>query len=240
MELTYYGDAISKFYDEMYPPNDAPDFVAYVQRILPPSSTVVDFGVGTGRTAIPLAHSGYRVHGIDVSEAMLDVLAQKDPEELVSTSRMDFIEAERGDYDLCVILNSTIYMADGSDRRGAVFAAAARQLRPGGVLLVESYSPLLYLRDGDTQHSFAPLGAAGAYFDKVLVDGYAQRLVIFRTFVTPQGVSTMVEESNFALLGELDLQATTAGFELISRTSDWRGAPASAQSPSFISQYRKS
>lgn len=34
-------------------------------------------GIGTGRIAIPLAEQGYTVHGIDVSEAMLAILADR-------------------------------------------------------------------------------------------------------------------------------------------------------------------
>jgi ubiquinone/menaquinone biosynthesis C-methylase UbiE len=38
---------------------------------------IIDLGCGTGRTLIPLIQSGYRVAGIDISQAMLDVLQQK-------------------------------------------------------------------------------------------------------------------------------------------------------------------
>src|SRR5438045_9284280 len=38
------------------------------------SGPVLEFGIGTGRLAIPLARRGIRVHGIELSRPMVEVL----------------------------------------------------------------------------------------------------------------------------------------------------------------------
>ncbi|PDQ34100.1 MAG: hypothetical protein B5766_12760 [Candidatus Lumbricidophila eiseniae] len=73
------------------------------------------------------------------------------------------------------------------------------------------------------------------YLDKIMVDGAQQRLTIFRTFVSPHGMSTMQEESLFAFPGELDLHARTAGMDLVSRTSGWATVDVSEASDTIVS-----
>jgi SAM-dependent methyltransferase len=48
--------------------------------VLPEGCRVIDFGCGDGRVAIPLRQAGYDVTGADGSQAMLDRLAERDPD----------------------------------------------------------------------------------------------------------------------------------------------------------------
>jgi 2-polyprenyl-3-methyl-5-hydroxy-6-metoxy-1,4-benzoquinol methylase len=41
-----------------------------ITGLLPPGGSIVDFGAGTGRLAIPLARAGYRVTAVEPSSAM--------------------------------------------------------------------------------------------------------------------------------------------------------------------------
>lgn len=78
-------------------------------------------------------------------------------------------------------------MASDLQTRQRAFDAAAAQLRPDGYLIVETYSPLFFLRGSNLQHHFAPLGQGNQmYLDKIMVDGAQQRLPYFR--VTPRDV----------------------------------------------------
>jgi SAM-dependent methyltransferase len=43
----------------------------------PNKGSVIDFGAGTGRLAIPLAQSGYEVHAVEISKGMCDELMAK-------------------------------------------------------------------------------------------------------------------------------------------------------------------
>jgi SAM-dependent methyltransferase len=70
-----YGRSFADVYDRWYP-TDA-DTVASVDRLCalaPEAGTVLELGIGTGRLAIPLAHRGLDVTGIDASPEMLDAL----------------------------------------------------------------------------------------------------------------------------------------------------------------------
>lgn len=48
--------------------------------VLPAGCRIIDFGCGDGRVAIPLRQAGYDVTGADGSQAMLDRLAERDPD----------------------------------------------------------------------------------------------------------------------------------------------------------------
>jgi len=85
-----YGDTVYGFYDLLYPPIGVSEVVDDITARYPEGARIVDFGVGTGRTAIPLALAGHDVLGIDISESMLEVLRDKDPSTLVRTECQEF------------------------------------------------------------------------------------------------------------------------------------------------------
>ena len=234
-----YGDVVSEFYDLLYPPTDVPHVVEYVQSRYPDGSRIVDFGVGTGRTAIPLALAGHHVLGIDISERMIEALRDKDPEHTVATEVSDFTCATGdGSYDVCMILNNTFFMILGNEQRVRTLEAARSFLKPGGRLLLETYAAHHYLRAESPVLNITPLGAGDlVLFDKIDVDPIKQQLLALRSIVGRGNVATFVEVSRIALPQELDLLAQTAGFDLAARTSNWTGANVDAAAVSHISEY---
>lgn len=236
-----YGDAMASAFDDLYPPYDVPSVIARIERLSSPPARVVDFGVGTGRTAIPMALRGYEVLGIDVSQKMLSRLAEKDVAGSVDLLHDDFTQV-RGDarFDLCTILKSALFMVEGRDGRSRTFAAAHSFLRAGGLLILETYSPLPFLGGSQTIHGFAAFGSGDRVaFDNVYVDKLAQKITTLRTFVSSAGISTMIEETWFAHLLELDQEAEAAGFRLVTRHGGWQEEPVSDRSEGFVSVYEK-
>jgi ubiquinone/menaquinone biosynthesis C-methylase UbiE len=74
-------DPMVKYYDETRTV-DAANLAASIRWIAGEFSPslfpkLLEPGIGTGRIAIPLAEQGYSVHGIDVAEAMLAILADR-------------------------------------------------------------------------------------------------------------------------------------------------------------------
>lgn len=101
-------------------------------------SSLLDAGCGTGTLALELARHGYRVTGIDLSQAMLEVARGKDAEGRVEWRRADVTALDLGatfDVVTCVadILNHLEDLAAWS----SALRGFARHLRPGGLLFVD-------------------------------------------------------------------------------------------------------
>jgi SAM-dependent methyltransferase len=100
-------------------------------------SRVLDAGCGTGRVAIELARRGHDVAGVDVDPAMLEVARARAPElpwVTADLSAPDLVLGASG-FDLVVAAgNVMVFLAPETE--GAVVANLARQLVPGGLLVV--------------------------------------------------------------------------------------------------------
>ena len=66
----------SKYYDLLYKDKDYLSEVSYIENILvklgKTKCTILDIGCGTGKHADLLEKKNYEVHGIDISETMLE------------------------------------------------------------------------------------------------------------------------------------------------------------------------
>jgi SAM-dependent methyltransferase len=103
-----------------------------------PGAEILDAGCGTGRYAIELARRGYVVQGVDLSPDLIEVAsrAMGDSPGRVAFSVGDIARLPTSQYSaiLCRgVLNDIIDDAD----RDAVFAAFAKALRSGGVLILD-------------------------------------------------------------------------------------------------------
>ncbi len=70
----YFGERVAAGYDEFEADAFDPAFVESIVDFLAPiagDGRALEFGVGTGRIALPLAARGVPVHGIDLSNAMV-------------------------------------------------------------------------------------------------------------------------------------------------------------------------
>jgi SAM-dependent methyltransferase len=116
---------------------------------------VLDVGCGNGRFAAflaagPAARRGLRYLGIDASPELLCAARARG---LASArfERVDFVETPPeqalppGPFSL-VVLFGVLHHVSGRERRRALLAAAARRLRPGGVLAVNVWRPEAFAR----------------------------------------------------------------------------------------------
>jgi ubiquinone/menaquinone biosynthesis C-methylase UbiE len=76
-------DRAADFYDQTrgFPPGITPKAAALIAQAgaLTATSRVLEIGIGTGRVALPLAaHTGGRVHGVDISHKMMVQIFAKD------------------------------------------------------------------------------------------------------------------------------------------------------------------
>ncbi|MDR2962316.1 MAG: class I SAM-dependent methyltransferase [Bacteroidales bacterium] len=69
----------AQFYDTVYSEMNAytAQTVAAIQRCVQPPASIIDFGAGTGRITLPLAHMNYRLTAVEQSREMCAVLQQQ-------------------------------------------------------------------------------------------------------------------------------------------------------------------
>lgn len=119
--------------------------------------SALEFGIGTGRIALPLAGRGVAVHGIDLSAAMLRRLRAKPDADKVIAVEGDFAqERVPGTFGLVYLVFNTIMNVTTQDDQVAAFRNAADRLDDGGRFVVEVMVPdLQRLPPGETARPFS-------------------------------------------------------------------------------------
>lgn len=235
-----YGDALADVYDLMYPWSEGPLVAAWLASLVPPGSSALELGVGTGRIAVPAARAGLRVHGIDASPRMLERLARHDPEGRVTTTLGDFTTrlTDAGPFDLVYAVCNTLFMVEGQEAQTEVLARAREQLRPDGLLVLEVYDPAPFHALERPLMQARHLAPDTLMIDTVSADPVTQTVVEIHTVVRPGTVETFVEASHYCWPRELDAMARLAGLELVRRVGGWSDEPYTAGSPRHVSVYR--
>src|SRR5262249_23622247 len=131
----------------------------------------LEFGIGTGRIALPLTGRGVPVAGIDSSEAMLARLRAKPGAGVISMTLGDFATTRvEGEFSLVYLVFNTIFNLVTQDAQVACFENAAAHLRSGGRFVVETGVPALQsLPPGQTIIPFRadPQGVSFDVYDVV-------------------------------------------------------------------------
>lgn len=198
----------------------------------------LEFAVGTGRVAIPLAGRGVPVTGIELSPAMLSQLRSKADEQLLPVVLGDMATARApGSFSLVYLVYNTISNLRTQAEQVECFRNAARHLVPGGRFVIELGVPgLRLLPPGQDALVFAN---EPGYLGVDVYDVLNQHLVSHH-FTFDGENRTRLGRGRFRYVwpAELDLMAQLAGFELESRHADWAGAEFTAESQSHVSVYR--
>jgi SAM-dependent methyltransferase len=106
----------------------------------------LEFAIGTGRVAVPLAERGIRVSGIKLTTPMVDELRTKATPELTPAVIGDMATTRRdGQSTLVHLVFSTIGNLRTQDEQVECFRNAAAHLTPGGHFLIEVGVPALRL-----------------------------------------------------------------------------------------------
>lgn len=198
----------------------------------------LEFAIGTGRLALPLAERGVEVRGIDLSHAMVARLRAKPGGAGIKVVIGDMTAARMdGSFPLVFLAFNTINNLTTQEAQAACFQNAAAHLAPGGAFLVEApVPPLQRLPQGETRLTFT-LTDTHWGIDEIDVvtqsftshhirdrDGRVERVSIPFRYVWPS---------------ELDLMARMAGLTLAERWGGWDRAPFTAASTRHISVWRK-
>jgi SAM-dependent methyltransferase len=199
---------------------------------------VLEFAIGTGRVAVPLAARGVSVTGIELSRPMVDQLRTKVDEATIPVVVGDMTTARApGDHALVYLVFNTISNLLTQADQVECFRNAARHLRPGGRFVVELGVPdLRVLPPGQQGAVFA---VEPGYLGVDTYDVLHQHLVSHHVR-SGEGREARVFRSphRYVWPAELDLMGQLAGFDLEARNADWAGAAFTAESRSHVSVYR--
>jgi SAM-dependent methyltransferase len=116
----------------------------------------LELGIGTGRIALPLSQRGVRVHGIDLSPAMVARLRAKPGADEIGVKIGDFATTSvGGTFRLAYLVYNTIMNLTTQDEQVECFRNVAAHLEPGGCFVIEVGVPgLQRLPPGETVRAF--------------------------------------------------------------------------------------
>jgi SAM-dependent methyltransferase len=236
----YFGEEVAAHYDATegsFAPEVLEATVAFLAELAGPG-TALEFGIGTGRVALPLAARGVPVHGIDLSTPMLDRLRAKPGAEQIGVTVGDFAHAEApGRYALVYLVFNTINNLTTQAEQVACFRNAAAHLEPGGHFVIEVGVPELQkLPFGEVFRAFAvEPGHVGVDEYDVVEQG-----LISHHYWTAAGM-VRAESMPFRYVwpAELDLMAELAGLSRRERWADWTRAPFTRTSRAHVSVWQK-
>jgi SAM-dependent methyltransferase len=237
----FFGESVAAAYDS----EDSSRFssthldeVASFLAGLAGDGPALEFAIGTGRIAVPLAERGVPVHGIDLSRAMVERLHTRAPDIPVTIG--DFSSARvPGTFAVVYLVFNTIGNLTTQEAQVACFANAAAHLRPGGAFVIETGVPPL--RDLPPGRSVVPLDAGPGVWAYDTVDTSTQFLSSTYVRVDEASGRGSVRTIPFRYTwpAELDLMARLAVLTPASRHQDWVGTPFTHESREHVSVWRK-
>lgn len=238
----YFGSSVAATYDDptstMFGP-EAVDPAVDLLAELAAGGPALEFGIGTGRIALPLARRGVPVHGIDLSRAMVRQLRAKPGGDSIDVTIGDFATAEaqgtyrRGQFSVAYLVFNTIMNLTTQDEQVACFRNAAAHLAPGGIFVVEVSVPRLrLLPPGQNAVPFQVTPERWA-FDHYEVATQAMS----SNYIEVAGGKGSYRSIPFRYVwpAELDLMARLAGMRLRDRWEDWGRAPFTNESGKHVS-----
>ena len=239
---TYVGK-VAAIYDLLYADlsGDTELMVEYL-RGTTSGDRVLEFAIGTGRLAFPLAYGGFDVTGIDTSREMLDILAEKDPDGRLDARQGDMIADDpvAGPFDLVLLMCNTMFVAQSLSEQVRIFSNAERSLSDDGIFVLETFNPLHYLSRSHTFFQMRRLSRESTLLEQFSVDPVRQTLHALNTVLEAQGTFSFEQTVRFMFPHEMDAVAHRAGRSLDRRIADWTGSRYDAASPRCISLYRRS
>jgi Methyltransferase domain len=237
----YFGERVAQRYDadsaDMFDPGFVEPAVNFLAE-LAGQGAALELGIGTGRIALPLSQRGVRVHGIDLSSAMVDRLRAKPGADDIGVTIGDFASTTVGrTFGLAYLVFNTIMNLTSQDEQVGCFRNVAAHLEPGGLFVIEVMVPELQrLPPGETIRAFA-VTPTRLGFDEY--DTPAQGLISHEYWVSDGHLEVRATPFRYVWPSELDLMARLARMTLRERWSDWNRKPFTSGSGSHVSVWEK-
>jgi ubiquinone/menaquinone biosynthesis C-methylase UbiE len=206
----------------------------------PEGGELLDVPCGFGRHAVPLARAGYRVTGVDRSEALLaEARRRSGGERLPKLVRADYRELPFGDasFDAALTLFTSLgYLGDEEDTRA--LAEIGRVLRPGARLVIELMHRDLLVREFHEQ-DWRAMGEGRLLLEQRTFDAAAGLAQVTQTLIDGAGTR---ESRSYSIrvytATELLAMLARAGFEESRCYGDLDGGSFSSASRLVIAATR--
>ena len=199
---------------------------------------ILEFGIGTGRVAVPLAQRGLAVSGIDISSDMLDQLHRKPGSESIVTVVGDFATTTMpGTFALVYLVYNTISNLTTQAEQVACFQNVAQHLDPGGRFVIELWIP--DLRRFPPGLPALPFTITPSHLGFDEIDTATQLGISHHVFFDGDRVTRFDTPYRYVWPSELDLMAQMAGLTLDERWADWDRSPFTGESRKHISVWSR-
>ena len=235
----HFGEEVASRYDERSTStvevvSVIVDFLAAVAG----NGPALEFGIGTGRIALPFASRGVAVSGIDLSEAMVTRLRAKPGGDELDVTLGDFARTRvDGSFSLVYLVANTIMNLTTQDEQVACFENAAAHLEPGGRFVIEVIVPgWQRLPPGERFQAF-DVSPRHLGFDEI--DVVTQASVSHHYWIENGRVDVFSPRFRYVWPAELDLMARIAGMSLRERWGGWNREPFTAESRSHLSVWER-
>ena len=242
-----YGRVFGEIYDHVFPRDARADTTAGFLRALAPGpdAVFVEQGVGSGRIAVPLAARGAVVTGLDTSP---DLVRAADRAARAAGVRLRLLTAdirqwsEAGGADVVYCVCATLSMLATRADQAAAIAAAARTLRPGGALVVETHLPAhvhrLHAGRRDAMFRVPLPGVDGGLRMAAVLDPTRSTWTVRHRWTRAGVDREMTELSLLIAPDELDTLAAARGLVPRARLGGWDAGAAHDAGPSYVAVYR--
>ena len=237
----YFDERIAARYDESSGDMFAPDVVDPVVDFLAElagEGRALELGIGTGRIALPLAQRGVRVHGIDLSTAMVARLREKPGADEIGVTIGDFATTRvGGTFAVAYLVFNTIMNLTTQAAQVACFRNVAAQLEPDGCFVIEVGVPELQrLPPGERARVFQ---ISDTYWGIDEIDVATQSLTSHHFTVVDGRIERSSGPFRYVWPSELDLMAELAGMQLRERWGGWKREPFTSDSRTHVSVWDK-
>jgi len=143
-------DNSAKYYD--LNPHRPDDISFYKSLLTSPDVSVLELGCGTGRVLLPLSESCTYIHGLDLSEAMIELsnkrlLETKIPSNKALAEVGDITNFDLGrTFDLIIAPYRVLQNLETDEQVDGLFSCIHRHLAIGGSCILNAFKPF---RDAD-------------------------------------------------------------------------------------------
>jgi SAM-dependent methyltransferase len=232
-----FGSDVAAHYDD-YLRGDEESAVSFLAEFAK-EGPALEFAIGTGRIALPLAAKGIRVDGIELSSHMVEKLHAKLEGTKINVIVGDMCSTTiNHHYPLVYLVYNTIFNLLTADDQIRCFENAARHLTKNGFFVVETALPHAWISPDKpgyvhTEH----VGKDVVVLDVARYDPVTQLLEENHIQFTAQGISMSPIVCRLITPGEMDLMARIAGLKLKQRFADWQRSAFDINSKMHVSIY---